>query len=279
MADTAFQTVYRDETVAAFERGATPLRSSCVTEANVKGNSAVFLVAGSGSATATTRGVNGMIPARADDLTQNTATLTEAHDLVRKTGFNIESSQGDQRRIMQETNLHVINRKIDADIIAQLDTATNDTGTAKVADLDLVMHAITILGNNDVNTEEEDNMFGLISPAFKGNLMQLPEFASADYVEIKPFNGPARKYLRWCGVNWMVHSGVTGKATSSEKCYIYHRNAIGHALNLGDMQVFAGYDEEQDYSYSRATAYQGAKLLQNSGVVQMLHDGSGFVAT
>jgi len=118
MADTAFQVQYRQEFIAGFEQHRS-LLSQCVTnEAVIKGNQAVFQVADSGSATAVTRGVNGLIPARADSLTQNTATLVEWHDLVRKTSFNVFASQGDQRRIMQMTSTGVINRKVDDLIIA-----------------------------------------------------------------------------------------------------------------------------------------------------------------
>ena len=85
-----------------------------MTEAVIKGNEAIFLVGGSGGAKAVTRGINGLIPARADSLTQSTLTLTEWHDLVRKTRFNIFQSQGDQRRLMQETCRKVLNRRIDA---------------------------------------------------------------------------------------------------------------------------------------------------------------------
>jgi len=280
MAETAFMTQYKAEHIAGFERGITPLRSACVTEADMKGNQAVFLVADSGDAEAVTRGVNGLIPARSDNLQQLTATLAEWHDLVHRTGFNVMSSQGNARRIMQETTNKTMHRKIDADIIAQLDTATNEAGSsAQTGSLALVMHAVAILGNNDVPVEEEDNMFGLISPAFQAYLMQVKEFASSEYVEVKPFGGPARKYRRWAGINFMVHSGLTGNASADEQCFIFHRNAIGHAVNVGEMQVFASYDEEQDYSWARATAYMGSKLLQNSGVVMMHHDGSGYVAT
>src|SRR3546814_10132023 len=89
MADTAFQTQYRDEFIAGFEDMKSRLSSTVVTEAVIKGNTATFLVADSGSATAVTRGVNGLIPARADDLTQASATLAEWHDLVRKTNFKV----------------------------------------------------------------------------------------------------------------------------------------------------------------------------------------------
>lgn len=79
MSDTAFQVQYRTETVEGFEFGQSDLRTSVCTEAIVKGNQAVFLVADSGGAAASNRGVSGMIPARVDDLNQYTTTLVEWH--------------------------------------------------------------------------------------------------------------------------------------------------------------------------------------------------------
>ena len=180
---------------------------------------------------------------------------------------------------MQMTTMKVLNRKIDDDIIAQLDTATNDTGTAKKADLDLVVKCRTILGNNFVPIEEEDDMFAIVTPAFEGYLLQIPEYSSADYVDVKPLSGPAGRYRRWAGFNWICHPRLTGVGTSSEKCYFMHRNAIGHAFDTDNLAVKIGYDDEQDYSWARATAYMGSKLLQQSGIVQALHDGSAYVAS
>ncbi len=280
----AFQTKYRNELILGFEDRQSRLRSTVITEADVNGNLAIFLVSDSGSATATTRGADGLLVARDDSHTQNTATLAEWHDLVRKSRFNVFASQGNQLALMQKTAMGVINRKIDDDIIAQLDNITNDTGAATAASLELVMKAITILGDNTVDIEEEDNMFGLISPGFKGELMQLPEFASADYVEIKMLNGPARTFLRWAGVNWIVHPRLTGSVGAgstgaSEKCYIYHRNSIGHALDKDGMNVAVGYDEEQDYSFTRMSTFMGSVVLQQKGAVQMLHDNSNATAS
>lgn len=286
MADTgAYQTKYRQELILGFEDRQSRLRSSVVTEADVNGNQAVFLVADSGSATANTRGADGLIPARNDNNTQNTATLAEWHDLVRKTRFNIFASQGNQTLLMQQTSMGVINRKIDDDIIAALDTATNDCGAAQRATLELVMHAITILGDNQVDIEDEDNIFGLISPGFKTDLMQIPEFASADYVESKPLNGPVRTYQRWAGVNWICHPRVSGSVgagdatPTDEKCYLYHRDSIGHAIDMEGINSAIGYDDEQDYSYCRMSTFMGSKKLQNAGIVQMLHDNSHNVAS
>ena len=284
MASTAFMRQYRQEFIAAFEDRQSILRATCVMEAVISGNEAVFLVAGSGDATAVNRGVDGLIPARGDDLQQNTATLLEWHDLVRKTNFNIFASQGDQRRIMQQTTMGVVNRKIDDIVIEQLDTATNNSGTAAQASLDMVVWARTILGNNFVDITDEDNVFGLISPGFDGYLMQIPEYSSADYVSVQPFTGPARRFRRWMGVNWLTHPRLTGSVGASgdgtsEKCYMYHRDSIGCAVDTAGIDSPVGFDEEQGYSFARVSVHLGAKLLQNSGVVQMLHDASGYVAT
>lgn len=275
MADSAFQTQYRAEFIAAFEQSQSLVRNTVTTEVEIKGNAAVFLVAGSGSASATTRGLNGLIPARADDNTQYTATLVEWHDLVRKTGFNVFASQGDQRRIMQETSMAVINRKLDQDIITELNTGTQDTGAATTASLSLVMYAQTILGNNAVPLD--GNISALITPAFHAYLMQTKEFASADYVDNKPFSGALTMY-RWAGINFIVHPNLPGKGTNAEKCFVYHKNAIGNAINSGGIATSVGVDEEQDYSFARTSMYTGSKLLQNSGVVVVNHDGSAFAA-
>lgn len=278
MASTAFQTIYRQEFIASFEERSSHLRNACTTSANINGNTAVFLVAGSGGASAVTRGVNGLIPARSDDLTQNSCTLAEWHDLPQRTSFNIESSQGDARRIMQESSMGVINRKMDELVIEQLDTATQDTGTSATMSLSLVAKALAILGSAEVPIQEEDNMFGLISPAAYAYLMQVPAFTSADYVEVKPFAGPMKRYRRWFGVNWIMHPNLTGNGTSTEDCYVFHRSAIGLATNK-DIRVAVGTDEEQDYSYVRTSVFMGAKLLQNTGVVNINHDGSAYVAS
>ena len=279
MSDTDFQVQYRKEAVMGFEQGVSYLRHSVLTEATYKGNQATFLVADSGGATPNTRGVNGLIPARADDLNQYTATLVEWHDLVRRTSFNIFASQGDGRRVMQQTTRKVMNRKIDTDILTELQNATQTCGNAVTASLNLVVKAKTILGNNAVDVDEEDNMFGIISFAFDAYLMQIPEYTKASYVEIAPFNMPTKRFRRWAGINWIIHPNITGKGTSLEYCFLYHRNAIGHAMNTGDIQALAGYHEEQDYSWARTTGFFGTKLLQNSGVVVMKHDGSAYVSS
>jgi len=277
MAENAVQAQYRQEFIAGFEQRQSLVRHTVTTEVEIKGSTAVFLVADSGDATAVTRGLNGLIPARADDLNQYTATLVEWHDLVRRTRFNIFTSQGDGRRIMQETTMGVLNRRIDQDIITELNDSgnTQDTGATATASLDMVMYGLTILGNNSVYND--GNISALITPAFHAYLMQTKEFASADYVNNKPFSGQPMSY-QWAGVNFIVHPNLPGKTTSAEKCFMYHRNAMGHAHDAGTVDVAVDYDKEQDYSFARASGYFGSKTLQTSGIVVMNHDGSKYAA-
>jgi len=276
MADHAYQIQYRQEYIQTYELRQTLLRATTTTEAVIKGNQATFLVAGSGNATPTTRGLNGLIPARSDSMDQLTATLVEWHDLVRKTEFNIFSSQGNQREMMQIESMGVMNRKIDQDIITELNTATQDTGAAQQGSLFLIAYAKTILGNNKVKFDR--NLTALITPAMHGYLMQVKEFASADYTRDTPFNADDYEMFRWYGLNFIVHPELPGAGTNAEKCFVYHKSAIGHAANIAGMDQEVGYMAEQKYSFARTSFDMGAKLLQNSGVVVINHDGSAMAA-
>lgn len=283
MSDTAFQTQFRQEFVRGFEQRQSLLRDSVTTEIMLKGNQATFLVADSGGATAVTRGTNGRIPGRPDDLNQYTATLKEWHDVPERTGFNLFASQGDGRRIMQETSMAVMNRRIDQDIITELANATNFAGAASTANLNLVLRAKTILGNNKVPAD--GNITAVVSPAFIAYLHQIEEFENSLYVTKKPLESgeafwkDSPGYYQWLGIKWIEHPGLTGVGTNLELCYMYHRSAIGHAAPSELLQTYADYDKRQDFSYCRVSAYMGPKLLQNSGVVVMRHDGSQLVST
>ncbi len=276
MSIEAAVTQYRQAFVDQFEGKSSIFRTMTTKESVQKGNSAVFLVAGSGTDTAVTRGTNGQIPYGNPTNSQVTATLVEKHAPYELTGFNIFASQGDQKAVMRQASMNVINRDIDLVCLAELANATIDTGGYATASVAMVEKAKGYLGNNDIPIEEEDNMFAVVSAGFMAYLRQTTEFASSDYVDVKPLVGPTRKMLRWAGVNWAQSARVTGVGTSAELCYMFHRNALGYAVNVGEDSIHIGYDEKQDTSWSRATVFHGAKILQNTGIVQMKHDGSAF---
>jgi hypothetical protein len=275
MSDTAFQTMYRQEMIAGFEKRQSLLRRSTVTEAVVNGNSAVFLVGDSGGATAVTRGIDGDIPTRPDNLNQNTATLQEWHDVPERTRFNLFASQGNGRKLMQTTCMSVINRKIDEDIRTALSAASVTWGSAAAATLTLVTIAKTKLGNAFADLDAP--IFAAITPAFHGYLMGLNQFTSADYVKLPGFDGiPKDKAFSWYGVNWIIDPQIDGVGSASATCYMYSQNAIGHACDTENLQTAVGYDSQNDKSWARCSTFMGSKLLQNSGVVKMLHNDSAL---
>ena len=281
MVDQVFQTQYRDEFIAGFEQHVSLLRDTVTTEAVIKGNQAVFLVADSGDAEATTRGAGGLIPARSDNQAQNTAVLTEWHDLVRKTNFNIFASQGNQNHIMQMTTMAVINRKIDSQITTVLSTGTVTIGSASVVgSVNLFQHGRVKLSNASVPWDS--NITFLCQPSFLAYLEQAPEFSSADYVNMRSFAGEDANWrdrpmaYRWKNALIIEHPNLPGKGTSSETNYLYHKNAVGHAANTDGMETPVGYNEEQAYSFARCSMDMGAVLLQNSGVVVITADGSAY---
>lgn len=253
------------------------------TEYMMKGGSAVFCVADTSSTVAKTRGVSGLIPADPLTLTQNTATLAEWHELVRVDGFNIFASQGDLNKPMLRKGMAAVNRKIDDTIRTILDTATVTAGSAQTADVALITKAKGILGLATVPMDGKVTLLG--TPAMTAYLMRTPEFASADYVSSRamenggPAWGDTRGYWNWMGLRYIEDPKLTGAGTSSEKCYMYHSDAIGYAADRGGINVALGRNEEQDYSYARVTVYMGAVKLQNAGIVQILHDGSAIVGS
>lgn len=281
MADSAFQIQYRQEFIQAFEQHQSLLRETVTTEAVIKGQQAVFLVAGSGSAAAVTRGINGRIPARNDSMTQNTATLAEWHDLVRKTGFNVFASQGNQRAVMQMTTMAVLNRKIDELIVNELNTGTVTIGSSStVPNVSLFQNGRVKLTNAAVPWDS--NVTLLCQPSFLAYLEQAPEFANAQYVDVRPYAGSDPSWrdkpqaYKWRNCLIVEHPNLPGKGTSSEKSFLFHKSAIGHAMDTAGLQSPVGYDQEQDYSWARASAFMAAKLLQNTGVVVITADGSAY---
>ncbi|MDE2440027.1 MAG: hypothetical protein KGP14_03305 [Betaproteobacteria bacterium] len=278
MAETAFATVYKDEWVAAFERDKTSLRTVVTQGGQIRGRQAVFLI-GQSSREAVTRGANGLIPATADNLSTQTVTLTESHDLSQKTDFNITVGQSDQRAIMQELSRKVINRSTDNKILTAIATGTQTiNSTAAVMTKQLVNRGLTKLFNG--NVQNDNNVFGLLTPAAWSHLSDIPDFASSDYVgtmpnvDGMPTGGVLMK--NWLGVNWMVHTGLSGLGTSSGVCYAFHKSAVGWAYAKNETEALAGYNEEQAYSWARTSIYDGALLLQNSGVVIWNHDDSQY---
>jgi len=284
MADITYQTLYRNEFIKGFEKRQSLLRQSVVTDTQLMGEKRVFLVADSGNATAVKRGrSNGDIPARPDNQNQYTVTLEEFHDVVEKTGFDIFAAQGDQRAIMQMTSMAVINRTIDDNIRAELVKGTKNWGVAAAATLPLILTARADLARR--SAAKDAPVYGLITPKFEAQLMNIEQFASADYVQRPGFDAPKAgmggaqgSVFTWLGITWMVDEDIQGVGTNDAKCFLYSRNAVGHACDMETMQTEVGYDGRHQRSWARCTTFMGTKLLQDNGIVQMPHNDNAAIS-
>lgn len=174
----------------------------------------------------------------------------------------------------------VINRKIDSDIHTELNTGTQTktmTQTTKVAFLADILQQKALLGLNSALDEEP---YALITPGWHANLMQLDQFTSHDYINLKPFENVSKsRAFNWLGVNWIVDQGLPGAGTASAKCFMYAKKAIGHACNTAGTNVEIGFDRKNEKSWARTSIYLGSKVLQNTGIIVFTHDDTDLALT
>lgn len=266
------QAMYRDMFVTGFEQSRSILRPTVTTEAMVKGISATFLVTGTNSSGMVERGVDGMIPARTRTDSQVTVTLKELHDRQTETSFNIFTGQSDRVRIMQESGMRTAEKQIDADILTALDSATNtwNSGSAVVPTKGILVDIISDLYENEV--DENEPISAVWTPKAFARLQTIAEITSADYVNDKRYAGMTWRPFRWAGAMHYMSNRLPGKGTSTAKCFVYAKSAIGHAIDTAGIQTDIGYNGEHDYSYARHTLFHAAKILQNSGIVEVTYN-------
>lgn len=273
----AAMTQYSQEFIKGYERGDSMLRKTVTTKTQKQGNSFVFLVTDSGSATAQTRGLDGNLIGRSMNQNQITLTLSEWHDLPRKTGFNIFESQYQGREDMYKTSYEVINRKVEDQIITALNTATTGpTATATNDAIGLLNDGLVIMSQNNVPVDDGE-VFACVSHAFISKCQESDVFSSADYVPMMTYADGVhsmKMMYRWNGINIFTNTGIPNHATNNETCFLYHRSAIGHAIDNENFSTKMGYDDENDYSWIRCSAFSGAKLLQNGGVMKLKFIGN-----
>jgi hypothetical protein len=276
----AAQVLYRDQYIAAFERRESVLRGAVTTDTESRGSAVYFLVAGSGGRQAVTRGSNGLIPPSDDSQVQIPITFAEAHDLNEKTNFDIFKAQGNQLQLMRENGIAVINRKIDATIIAAAETGTVSLGNVGAMSKTVANRIATILRNANAGEADSGNLYTLVTPACWAYLTDITSFANSQYSRTggKVDEGLPQlgRWVYWMGINWGEHTGLTGNGTASGVCLAWHKAALGHAIASGTIDAAIGRDEKQDTSWARHSVYQGASKLQNAGIVKFTHDDTGL---
>ena len=269
---------YRDEWTHEFQRGETYLKDTVTKETIINGHSsATFAIAGQSSGMSE-RGVNGLIPTRNANDRQVPVPLKEKHSLENQTSFNVFTSQGGKlREAMQKRSRMDAVREIDDEIIRALTTATNvfNSGTAITMTLGRMVDIVSDLWEGNVDAR----VTFLHTPKSWARLLLMPNFTSSDYVDRKPLMQDAPRPLIYANAWHMLHNGLPGRTGATAQMFVYAKSAVGHALATDEIKVAAGYNDEQDYSWDRATIYHGAAILQQAGVLKIVHDDSAALPT
>jgi hypothetical protein len=267
MADnTIMQTKYAREFIQSYQQEQSWLRGTVTTEGAVNGDKFVFIISGV-VAPAVKRGSNGLIPYGQDGQNSSTVTLEEYFGQPqRKNNFNILASSAPQRQQMQRDSVKSINFTTDQMIIDQLTLATVTTGAAAALTISQMLKAVALLTDQSVATDGE--IYGILPANSFQNAMKINQFSSGDWVSDKPFMN-ITQWRKWNNVKWACHPNLPGKNTAAAVGFVYHKAALGHGINDGDFKTVVGFNDEHDYSYAYSRSYQGAKLLQNNGIVKI----------
>jgi hypothetical protein len=224
--------------------------------------------------TANTRGRDGKIPVSQLGLSQVSTTSKEYFKKFSIDNFDLFRANPNTRNAMIRRGVGAINKSIDQVIIDELDTTSVQVSGSAAAlnSLAQVSSWITILLGKDV--PRDGNLWAVITPNAEFQLLKIAEYKSADFIlwENKPVAQDVVPGFRtWLGVKWIVHTGLTGRGTSSAKMYMYHTSALGHMID-GEPESHPYYYEPEDRYECWVRARHAAKVVLPRGVCQYLHD-------
>lgn len=268
--DQAFVKQYQAEVQEAYQRMGSKVRVTVRSKSEVRGASTIFQKVGRGTAAAKSR--NGVVPVMNLDHTNVECTLEDFYtgdwiDRLDELKTNI-----DERAVVANAGAYALGRKTDEKIIAALDSATREavgvgSGTTDADGLTRakVLLAFEALGEADV--PDDGNRFAVVGWKQWSELLQITEFANADYIghDELPWKGTQAK--RWLGALWMPHSGLTLN-TSLRYCYFYHKTAIGHAVGA-EIATDITWHGDRAAHFVNTMMSQGAVLVDNTGIVRM----------
>lgn len=262
--DNAFIKHFQQEVHQAYQRQGSKLRETVRSKSNIKGATTTFQKVGKGAAM--TKARNGQVPTMQMDHTPVECELVDyyAGDWVDK--LDELKTNIDERMVVAKAGAYALGRKTDELIIDALQNASNQAGT----DSDgltraKVLEAFEMLGQGDVPDDGE--RYAVIGWKQWSDLLDLKEFANADYVgaDELPWRGTQAK--RWLGTLWIPHSGLP-KSSNVRTCYWYHKSAIGHASGADVTSDITWHGDRASHFVNNMMS-QGACLIDAAGVVKL----------
>ena len=224
--DTAFVKQFESDVHLAYQRMGPKLRGM-VRFKEVSAEDTTFQKVGKGSAGAKDR--HGLVPIMNLSHTNVAVTPVDRYAGEYIDKLDLLKTNIDERNIAATSIAAALGRVVDQFIVDAMDAGANETTATGGMTLAKVLEAWEYFGTNDV--PDDGQRFAAVSPAAWSDMLQLDEFAHADYVGLDelPYKG-GMTAKRWMGYLWFTHSGLT-VASSVRKCNTWHRSAVGYGEN------------------------------------------------
>lgn len=262
--DQAFVKQFEREVHETYQRQGSKLRGTVRVKSGVIGSSTVFQKVGGGAAT--TKARHAKVPVMNVEHGSAEVPLIDYYagewvDRLDELKTNI-----DERQVLANAGAFALGRKTDELIIQALGGTTQvaGDGTTKLTKAK-VLEAFEIMGANDV--PDDNQRYAVIGWRQWADLLDLPEFASAEFVgaDQLPWRGIQAKF--WLGTMWLPHSGLplTGGVRT---CFWYHRSAVGHAIGQDVVTDITWHGDRAAYFVANSMS-QGAGLIDATGVVKL----------
>lgn len=269
---TAFIKQYESEAKNAYQQMKAKLRNAVRLHTGVKGMDDTFQKIGRGVAGKKTR--HGKVPTMGLGHDTVTATLEDWFGADYIDDLDLLKVGHDERRAVRDAANGALGRKQDNLIITAMDGATESVavGTSGLTKAK-IMTAFEYLNDNDVPS---DNRFAVVGAHQWNELMNIDEFANAD------FAGSALPWLKgvesrvWLGTTWMFHSGLP-VADGTRTCFMWHKDSVGVAEA---MDINAAIDWMPDYDswLVKHKMSMGAVLIDAEGIVEILCDDDATIS-
>lgn len=105
---------------------------------------------------------------------------------------------------------------------------------------------------------DDGQRFALVGWKQWSDLLQIPQFAMADY------DGKAKV---WLGTRWLPTYGLPMNSEGVRVCYFYHKKQIGHAIDEGVELQIGKFINEKRSNPVRGEMSQGAGLIDEQQII------------
>lgn len=265
---TSFTKQYERDVHIAFQQTGSKLIKATRSRLNVKGSSTYFRKMGKGEAG--TKGRNGLVPVMNPDHSSVECVLADyyAGEYVDKLDEQKLQEQESERDIIVKVGAGALGRKQDSIIITKLDATTSYAGNDGSDGLTKAKVLAALEKLNDADVPDDGQRFAAVGTKQWTDLMNIQEFADADYVgDDLPFKkGGDTRF--WLGVWWMRHSGLTLMSGSKRRCHMWHKMAVGTGSGQGVTSDITWVGERASHFINNMMS-QGACVIDATGVVSM----------